>query len=107
LCDSRPGCCGPTRPAAMSSVSTYSQQAAEWCPDPGHAVVGPRWCPTCSKTVNRVTTAPREMADTSTMGRTVRPSEGKQMFTTNTFESNLTKIIAAALALAFVASLVS
>jgi hypothetical protein len=40
------------------------------------------------------------------MARTVRASEGKQMFTTNTFESTVTKFIAAAIALAFVASTV-
>ena len=58
------------------------------------------------KTVNCVTPLPPALADTSTMARTVRASEGKQMFTTNTFESTVTKFIAAATALAFVASLV-
>lgn len=80
-----------------------SEHNGEWCADP-------RGLSSYRRTVTRVTPVPAGIADTLLTGRQYRPAtEGKQMklFTDTTGTQNLTKIIVVALALAFLATVLS
>lgn len=96
----------------MKSFNQWKRENPDQCVGPGINYAWNRYmdslAPPPRKTVNCVTPPRDESADTSLNGRQDRPPmEGKQMFQRNTFESNLTKFIAAALLVAFIASVLA